>query len=247
MAEREQALYAAYASTYHWRQVGTVANHGRGEHLIASAAVAVGLLDVAARHARRYAELIEAHPTAFEDWDRAFAAEALARVASRAGDPDAARLRVAADEAAQPANLQDQERRGPTAMGRGDARGASSASGAQAIPCSTTTTWAVLRSPSGPAGGAALAAPLFGTGVAGTHPRRAANGRSRSPRAGCRADGRLHDRDDPVRLRHQRATRPADPGRFRYDDKRTACTDRRRRARGRRQRPGGYLHRGRTD
>jgi hypothetical protein len=110
LAEREHALYAAYASAYHWRQCGTVANHGRGEHLVASAAVAIGLVDVAARHARRYAELIAEHPSAFEDWDRAFAAEALARVASRAGDPDAARLRAEADEAAAAvANPKDRE------------------------------------------------------------------------------------------------------------------------------------------
>jgi hypothetical protein len=101
LAEREHALYAAYASAHHWRQCGTVANHGRGEHLVASVAVAIGLVDVAARHARRYAEMIAEHPAAFEDWDRAFAAEALARVASRAGDPDAPRLRAEAHRAAE--------------------------------------------------------------------------------------------------------------------------------------------------
>jgi hypothetical protein len=94
--EREQALYASYASTYHWMQVGTVANHGRGEYMIASVAVAIGLLDVASRHAARYAELIEAHPAAFADWDRAFAAEALARVASRSGDTGAEKLKAEA-------------------------------------------------------------------------------------------------------------------------------------------------------
>lgn len=92
-AEREQALYAAYASTYHWMQVGTVANHGRGEYLIATVAVAIGMLDVAARHAARYAELLEQHPAAFADWDRAFSAESLARVASRSGDPNADKLK----------------------------------------------------------------------------------------------------------------------------------------------------------
>jgi hypothetical protein len=99
-SEREHALYAAYASAYHWRQCGTVANHGRGEHLVASVAVTIGLFDVAARHARRYAEMIAEHPAAFEDWDRAFSAEVLARVASRAGDPEAARLRAEAEAAA---------------------------------------------------------------------------------------------------------------------------------------------------
>ncbi|QMU76844.1 hypothetical protein GXW83_14970 [Streptacidiphilus sp. PB12-B1b] len=99
--EREQALYAAYASTYHWMQAGNVANHGRGEHLIASVAVSIGLLDVAARHAARYAELIGRYPAAFEDWDRAFAAEAVARVASRSGDPQAASLKDEAHRLAQ--------------------------------------------------------------------------------------------------------------------------------------------------
>ncbi|WP_433366002.1 hypothetical protein ACQPZX_36910 [Actinoplanes sp. CA-142083] len=97
--EREQALYAAYASTYHWMQAGTVANHGRGEYMIASVAVAIGLLDVAARHAARYAELIEAHPAAFADWDRAFAAEARARVAARSGEAGAPELKAEAARA----------------------------------------------------------------------------------------------------------------------------------------------------
>ena len=99
-AEREQALYAAYAAAHHWLQVGTVANHGRAEDLIAALAVATGLLDVARRHADRYAELIAAHPAAFTDWDHAFAAEVLARVAARAGRADADRLRADADRLA---------------------------------------------------------------------------------------------------------------------------------------------------
>ncbi len=99
-AERDQCLYAAYASTYHWMQIGTVTNRGRGEYLIASVAAAVGLLDLAAVHADRYARLIDEHPAAFEDWDRAFAGEALARVASRRGAPDAQRLLAAAHQAA---------------------------------------------------------------------------------------------------------------------------------------------------
>jgi hypothetical protein len=109
-AEQEQALYAAYAATYHWMQGGTVANHGRGEHLIATVAVATGLLDAAGRHADRYAELIVEHPAAFADWDRAFAAEAVARVASRQGSSDAEKLR---DEALRLAEAVDnpEERR----------------------------------------------------------------------------------------------------------------------------------------
>ena len=94
--EQEEALYAVYASTYHWMQAGTVANHGRGEYMIASVAVAIGQTDVAARHAARYAELIETNPAAFADWDRAFAAEIAARVAARSGRPAAAALKAEA-------------------------------------------------------------------------------------------------------------------------------------------------------
>ena len=99
--EREQALYAAYASTYHWMQAGNVANHGRGEHLIASVAVVIGQLDTAARHAARYAELIAAYPAAFADWDSAASAEVLARIASRSGAAEAAELKAEAVRAAE--------------------------------------------------------------------------------------------------------------------------------------------------
>jgi hypothetical protein len=100
-AEREQALYAAYASTYHWMQAGTVANHGRGEHLIATVAAAIGRPDIARPHADRYAALIAEHPAAFADWDLAFAAEAKARVASLSGDPDAPQLKAEAQRLAE--------------------------------------------------------------------------------------------------------------------------------------------------
>ena len=75
---------------------GTVANHGRAEHLIATVAVAIGRLDEAERHAARYTGLIAEHPAAFADWDIAFAAEARARIASRSGDPAADGLKAEA-------------------------------------------------------------------------------------------------------------------------------------------------------
>ena len=108
--EREQALYAAYASTYHWMQAGNVANHGRGEYLIASVEVAIRELEIAAKHAARFAELIEAYPAAFTDWDAAFCAEAFARIASRAGAADAAELKAEAMRLAE-AIAGDEDRR----------------------------------------------------------------------------------------------------------------------------------------
>ena len=90
-ARREDALYRAYASAYHWRQVGNAINQGRGEHLISRTAVLVGFADLAIRHATRYLELIDTHPDLAEDWDHAFAHEAMARALAMAGDFDRAR------------------------------------------------------------------------------------------------------------------------------------------------------------
>ena len=73
-------------------------------------AVAVGELETAARHAARYAELIAAHPADFTDWDAAFAAEALARVASRSGAANAAELKAEAVRAAE-AVAENEDRR----------------------------------------------------------------------------------------------------------------------------------------
>lgn len=89
--EKERMLYSAYASAYHWRNVGNEANFARGEHLISRMAARLGEGDVALRHARRCLELIEAYPDVMEDWDMPFAHEALARASAAAGDLGAAR------------------------------------------------------------------------------------------------------------------------------------------------------------
>ena len=67
---------------------GNAANHARGEHLVARAAIAVGLPDVSLRHARRCLELVEGHPDEMEDWDAPFAHEALARALAATGDTE---------------------------------------------------------------------------------------------------------------------------------------------------------------
>jgi hypothetical protein len=109
-AEQEQALYAAYASTHHWIQAGTVANHGRGEHLIATVAVVTGQFDLAERHGARYAALIAEHPAAFADWDRAFAAEIAARIAARTAASDAAQLKAEAHRLAEAVEIPGERR-----------------------------------------------------------------------------------------------------------------------------------------
>jgi len=91
--ERERFLYRAYSSAYHWMETpsGNAANRARGEHLIARAATAVGLADVGLRHAERCMALCRENPEVVEDWDYAFAEEAIARAHAAAGDMEAAR------------------------------------------------------------------------------------------------------------------------------------------------------------
>jgi hypothetical protein len=93
--ERERLLYSAYASAYHWMNVGTAANHARGEHLIARTALKVGYAEEGLRHARRCLELVEQHPDVMEDWDVAFAHEALARALAATADVGAAESHLA--------------------------------------------------------------------------------------------------------------------------------------------------------
>lgn len=85
---REQALYRAFASAYHWRQAGDPMHWGRAEHLISRTALAIGEYQLGLRHAQRYLDLIEAHPDQAEDWDHAFAYEALARALAANGRPE---------------------------------------------------------------------------------------------------------------------------------------------------------------
>lgn len=90
--DREQLLYGAIASTYHWLQVGTVANHARGEHLISRVASLVGMGGPAVHHAERCVELCQANPDDVTDWDLGFAYEALARAQACAGDTETAAI-----------------------------------------------------------------------------------------------------------------------------------------------------------
>ncbi|NNF65021.1 MAG: hypothetical protein HKN07_12305 [Acidimicrobiia bacterium] len=88
--DKDELVYAAFASAHHWRQIGTRANQARAEHLISRVATIVGLPDLALRHATRCLELVEAHAGEMEDWDLGFALEALARAQMACGRVDEA-------------------------------------------------------------------------------------------------------------------------------------------------------------
>jgi Flp pilus assembly protein TadD len=89
--EKTQLLIAAFASAYHWSQIGTAANRARGEHLISRTALRVGEPGLALTHARRCLALATANPDVVEDWDFGFAHEALARALAASGNIDEAR------------------------------------------------------------------------------------------------------------------------------------------------------------
>jgi hypothetical protein len=107
--EREALLYGAYASAYHWRRVGRIAEQARGEHLLARTALRVGDFERALHHARRGHQLVTDHPDSVEDWDLAFALEALSRALAATGDIEAARARLdeAVDAVARVAETED--------------------------------------------------------------------------------------------------------------------------------------------
>lgn len=91
---REDVLYRAYASAYHWMQAGTPIHHARAEHLIARTALAVGEHELARRHALRHREIVERHPDLAEDWDHAFVEEIDARSLAALNRTDEARERL---------------------------------------------------------------------------------------------------------------------------------------------------------
>lgn len=89
--EKETFLYSAFASAWHWRQIGDAANAARGEHLISRVATCIGDTATALHHARRCLEVVDTNPDVMSEWDAPFAHEALARALAAAGDRDAAR------------------------------------------------------------------------------------------------------------------------------------------------------------
>lgn len=78
-AEDEEMESAAFASLYHWRQVGTEVHHQRAEWLIARVYTVLGEAYPAVKHANRCLELTEAHKSEMEDFDFAYAYEGMAR------------------------------------------------------------------------------------------------------------------------------------------------------------------------
>jgi hypothetical protein len=87
--EDDEMLGAAHASRYHWSKATTDArNQARGEWQLARVYAVLGRGEPAAHHAERCLEWCGRGEV--EDWDVAFAHEALSRAYSVAGDSERA-------------------------------------------------------------------------------------------------------------------------------------------------------------
>ena len=84
--EDEMMIHTAHASCCHWLKVGTPVHHQRAEWMIARVYSELGLAEAALRHASRCQELTQEHADLMEDFDRAYAHEAMARANAVAGN-----------------------------------------------------------------------------------------------------------------------------------------------------------------
>jgi hypothetical protein len=89
----DKLLHQAHASAYHWLKAPECAprNRARSEWLCSRVYSVLGRAEPAMHHAQRCLQLCEQHPDNVEDWDLAFAFEALARAYRIAGHEDEAR------------------------------------------------------------------------------------------------------------------------------------------------------------
>ena len=111
--EDDELLHQAHASTYHWLNAPECdpKNRARGEWICSRVYSVLGRAEPAVHHAERCLAITEANAENMEDWDVAFAYEALARaygLAGRSGDAERF-VQKARDAAAAVAHPEDRE------------------------------------------------------------------------------------------------------------------------------------------
>jgi hypothetical protein len=109
-AEQDETMMrAAYASAYHWSRAAgrTPANEARSEWMLSHVQAVLGRAGLAQHHAERCLAVVDA--AGLQDFDRAYAHEALARAAAAAGQLDVARRERAAAAAVPIADEEDRK------------------------------------------------------------------------------------------------------------------------------------------
>jgi hypothetical protein len=89
----DELVHHVHASMYHWLEAPECEpkHRARGEWLCSRAYAVLGRAEPALHHARRCFEICEQHADNVEDWDLAFAYEALARANRVGGNEEEAR------------------------------------------------------------------------------------------------------------------------------------------------------------
>ena len=98
--EGDVMLHMAHASCAHWLSAGDETHHQRGEWMIARVNTVLGFPEAALRHAKACMDLTMRYPGKMEDFDRAYAFEALARAHALAGNSSEAALYLRKSEEA---------------------------------------------------------------------------------------------------------------------------------------------------
>ena len=88
--EEREMLLAAFASLYHWRKVGTAVHEQRGSWMISRVYQELGRANEALEWAQHCFEISQENPSEMEDFDLAYAQEALARAYALSGDQEKA-------------------------------------------------------------------------------------------------------------------------------------------------------------
>jgi hypothetical protein len=89
--ENALMVHSAHSSCMHWLQAGTPVHHQRGEWLISHVYSVLGYADAALRHAKTCLILTKEHSDMMQDFDQAYAYEAVARAAALAGKMEKAK------------------------------------------------------------------------------------------------------------------------------------------------------------
>lgn len=98
--EDEELVQAAYASYYHWLHAGGGAHRQRSEWLLARVYTVLGQAQQAIVHAQRCLSITEEQRHLLQDFDVAYAYEAMARAYALSGDrPQAEEYRRSAQSA----------------------------------------------------------------------------------------------------------------------------------------------------
>ena len=110
-SDEELMIHAAHTSCYHWLQVGTGLHHQRAEWLLSHVYAEVGIASATLKHAKRCQDLTEEYIELMQDFDFAYAHEALARAYALNGPVDETMMYIRKAEVSGQAIANEEDRK----------------------------------------------------------------------------------------------------------------------------------------